>query len=62
MTFKRTTEQKQRSRELLGLAHQIGNAQTDARADELIDRATKERTTNHSMSEAGSSHPSDAER
>jgi hypothetical protein len=62
MIVKRTKQQKERSREGLGPAHQIGNAQTDSRAEELIDRLTKERATSRGMSEAGGGHPPDSER
>jgi hypothetical protein len=44
MTARQTKQQKERSREVLGAAHKIGNAQTDSGAEELIDRLTKERT------------------
>ena len=46
MTVMRTKQEKERSREVLGAAHQIGNAQMDPRAEKLIDRLTKERSNN----------------
>ena len=61
MTVMRTKQEKERSREVLGAAHQIGNAQIDPRAEKLIDRLTKERSTNPSMVEAQGCHLQDAE-